>query len=293
MLYGNYLSQQQLNGMVNAIRQTPTGSKLYNQCVNNGIQFVARPNDGDDIIGYFDGYNTIYVETDRIDILAHEMLHGATPQNGNSMQEEKLAFMLGEQVQSELTPGFQPQPEHYWANFVNQNYSSMGIPYDNGIKNDIASLGINMPGSSDPYTMFNPPVATMPSGMPDMSSLYSQSTGYSAPTVPQIPFAGNIFDPMSMMQTPTANYSTPTMPQIPFVGNVFDPMSMMQMPMASTYPTTTNCSGSMPSVGSLYEQMNSYVGNYNNQMSNNGNFLMGLASQMMGFATNLIQGYIG
>lgn len=134
---GNYALQKLLS--------TPTGQKLFQECQQKGVKINFAEDNGDSSMGQFDPKtNTITVENgsleQMIEVLAHEMLHASTPENGNSKQEELAAFLIGERAASEAGVNNNPQGADFYGAHIDKAYA--GLQEDNGISNAISNMGL-------------------------------------------------------------------------------------------------------------------------------------------------------
>lgn len=171
----NPVDQNKLDQMLkNIAEKSPVGKRLLEECQKNGVKFVAKPNDQDGIPAQFDpNSNTIYVETDDIALLTHEMLHGATPENINSKQEELRAFQIGEIVKKQVDPSHEMLDSAFLFNHVNKEYPELSD--DNGIDPLLSELlqgyeGQLSPGGSVAGQPVTAQQTTPPSQRPQQTS---------------------------------------------------------------------------------------------------------------------------
>jgi hypothetical protein len=73
-------------------------------------------------------------DADLVHTLAHELGHAATRGDGDSIAEEKAVDALGQRIQQRVAPG-----KTYELDVAGYK----GLSADNGIRNDLAKLGIN------------------------------------------------------------------------------------------------------------------------------------------------------
>ncbi|MEW5820357.1 MAG: DUF6782 family putative metallopeptidase [Cyanobacteriota bacterium] len=137
------------NGAMEALKRSATGQKLLAEAEKRGVKIQFAADNGDNTMGQYNpNNNTITVESGNIEkmteVLAHELVHATTKDNGNSMQEEKLAFQIGEKVAGEAGVNYNPHDASYWNNHVNKAYS--GLSNDNGIMNALNALGVTADG---------------------------------------------------------------------------------------------------------------------------------------------------
>lgn len=147
--------------VMNTIWNTPTGQKLMQNAADRGVNIQFLPDNGDNVKGLFDPTsNTITVENgtqeEMVETLAHELVHAATPENGNSLNEEYMAFVTGEKVAQEAGINFNPHGNDFWAQHVGSAYGNDGLPNDNGIAGSLANLGIGSPSGIGSGSIFGP-----------------------------------------------------------------------------------------------------------------------------------------
>lgn len=140
------------NGALAALKRSATGQKLLAEAEKRGVKIEFKANNGDSTMGQFNpNNNTVTVENasleQMVETLAHELVHASTKENGNSMQEEKSAFIIGEKVAEEAGVNYNKHDPSYWANHVDRAYS--GLSGDNGILSSLYALGIS-PTGQDP-----------------------------------------------------------------------------------------------------------------------------------------------
>ncbi|MGD9580528.1 MAG: DUF6782 family putative metallopeptidase, partial [Vampirovibrionia bacterium] len=133
------------NGSINTLKKSATGRKLLEEAQRRGVNIQFKADNGDSTMGQYNpNNNTITVEQGNIEkmteVLAHELVHATTKENGNSMNEEKMAFIIGEKVSEEAGVNNTKHSDSYWNNHVNSAYS--GLKNDNGIMNALAALDI-------------------------------------------------------------------------------------------------------------------------------------------------------
>jgi hypothetical protein len=133
------------NATINKLMQSPTGMKLLQEAQNKGVKINFAQNNGDNVLGQYNpNNNTITVENGNmetmVETLAHELVHATTRENGNSMNEETTAFIIGEQVAKEAGVDTNPHNADFWQNHVANSYK--GLAQDNGIMGALNALGI-------------------------------------------------------------------------------------------------------------------------------------------------------
>lgn len=139
-------------GSIAALQRSQTGQRLLAEAERRGVKIEFKPDNGDTTMGQYNpNNNTVTVESGNIEkmveTLAHELVHASTRENGNSMQEEKSAFIIGEKVAEEAGVNYNKHDPSYWANHVDRAYS--GLANDNGILSSLYALGIS-PTGQDP-----------------------------------------------------------------------------------------------------------------------------------------------
>ncbi|MEW5822560.1 MAG: hypothetical protein AB1782_20370 [Cyanobacteriota bacterium] len=137
--------------VMNLVGATPTGSKLLNEAARQGVNIQFLPNNGDNVIGQYDPTsNTVSVEENdletMVEVLSHELVHSTTPGNGNSLEEEYSAFLVGEKVAGEAGVDYNPHSNSFWSDHVKSSYGDQGLVASNGILNDLGMMGIELPG---------------------------------------------------------------------------------------------------------------------------------------------------
>lgn len=139
---------------------SPTAQKLVQEAQNKGVDIEFIGDQGDGVNGYFDpDANKVVISTDPNDIentletLAHECFHASNPENGNSMNEELAAFMIGEKAAIEKGVDFNHMGGQGYQDHVNTAYAGDGLVSDNGVQNALSSLGIDLsPGGTTTET---------------------------------------------------------------------------------------------------------------------------------------------
>jgi predicted Zn-dependent protease len=120
------------------IAQDPEGAKLAQAAQAQGLTLqVGQLPPG--VMGEtLNGTITISTQAmsnkpDLIHTLAHELGHAATPNDGDSLNEEQTVDQLGQRIQQRIAPGptFQLDIGGY-----------RGLPQDNGIRNSLAQIGL-------------------------------------------------------------------------------------------------------------------------------------------------------
>lgn len=132
-------------GAMNALLNSSTGRKLLAEAERRDVKFEFKPDDGDNQKAkYNPNTNTIVVEYGSLEKmtehLGHELVHATTRENGNSMKEEKMAFILGEQVASEAGVNNNPHSNSFWNNHVDKSYKNDRLKEDNGIMGALSFL---------------------------------------------------------------------------------------------------------------------------------------------------------
>lgn len=150
------------NGAMKTLQKSETGRKLLAEAEKRGVKIEFKPDNGDSTMGQYNpNNNTISVENGNIEkmteVLAHELLHATTSENGNSMNEEKMAFIMGEQVAREAGVDYNPHDNNFWNNHVDKAYT--GLKNDNGIMSAINALdlaaGQGTPTNTATNTQYN------------------------------------------------------------------------------------------------------------------------------------------
>ena len=131
-----------LTGPVTQIANDAQGNKLLNGALDAGLRGIEVANLPAGFQGqYLPDLKQIQVApttvggNDIVRTLAHELVHAATPGNGDSLNEENLADKIGTEIQRRLT-GMGP-------GYVLGGNSYNGLPQDNGIGTALRLLGIN------------------------------------------------------------------------------------------------------------------------------------------------------
>lgn len=149
-------------GAMNTLQKSQTGRKLLAEAEKRGVKIEFKPDNGDSTMGQYNpNTNTISVEHGNIEkmteVLGHELLHATTAENGNSMKEEKMAFIMGEQIAQEAGVNKNPHDASYWNNHVDRAYT--GLKNDNGIMSALQALdlaaGQGTPGNAATNNMTN------------------------------------------------------------------------------------------------------------------------------------------
>jgi hypothetical protein len=130
---------------MNTLQQSPTGMKLLQEAQRRGVKINFAANNGDNVLGQYNpNNNSITVESGNletmVETLAHELVHATTRENGNSMNEEVSAFVIGEQVAREAGVDQNPHHADFWKNHVANSYK--GLAQDNGIMGALNALGV-------------------------------------------------------------------------------------------------------------------------------------------------------
>lgn len=130
-----------LQGAVDQIAQDPVGARLIEGANARGLRSVDVQDLGDGIMGmYWPDQNRLAISPqtangpDLVRTLAHELLHAATPEGGDSQREEGLADRIGIEIQQRLT-GLGPG---YTLDTAGYNH----LPLDNGIVQSLRNIGI-------------------------------------------------------------------------------------------------------------------------------------------------------
>lgn len=133
----------QLKPAVTQVAQDPVGNKLLQGAVDGGLNGIQVTNLPAGVFGQFLP-DTKQVQIapgtlqgqDLVRTVAHELVHAATPRDGDSIREEGLADKIGAEVQGRVNgnaPGYVLGGESY-----------NGLPQDNGIVNSLRLLGITI-----------------------------------------------------------------------------------------------------------------------------------------------------
>lgn len=134
-------------GAMNTLMSSATGRTLLADAEKRGVKIEFKPNNGDSQAGkYNPNTKTITVEHNSLEkmteVLGHELVHATTPENGNSMKEEKMAFIMGEKIAKEAGVDNKPHSDAFWNNFVDNKYKSKNLKDDNGIMSALHNLDI-------------------------------------------------------------------------------------------------------------------------------------------------------
>jgi hypothetical protein len=199
--------------VVNTLMRSPTGQKLMEEAQRRGVNIKFAPDNGDNVNGQYDpNTNTVTVELTNletaVETLAHELVHAITPENGNSMNEEYMCFLVGEQVAKEAGVDFNPHHADFWKNHVASSYK--GLAQDNGIANALSSLGLASNGAA------NGPAGALP-GMN-----YAPATAAAAPNANDAAAAANYANPLNAQANPFGEAQN--------LGQQNAPTNMMQNP---------------------------------------------------------------
>ncbi|MEW5822545.1 MAG: DUF6782 family putative metallopeptidase [Cyanobacteriota bacterium] len=150
-------------GCVNTLKKSATGRKLLQEAEKRGVKIEFKPDNGDSKMGQYNpNTNTITVESGNmekmVETLGHELVHATTRENGNSMNEEKSAFIIGEKIAQEAGVNANPHSQQYWANHVDNAYK--GLTQDNGILAKLYALGVDPAVNGTPLNANNTGAAT-------------------------------------------------------------------------------------------------------------------------------------
>lgn len=158
----NYAMNPSYNKAASLLGKSQTGMNLLQEAQRRGINIEFQQNPGNGVMGYFDpNKDTVVVHSNdpekMTETLAHELYHAVTKENGNSMNEELAAFLIGEQVAGEAGVDFNPHTNKFWEDHVNRAYGADGLAQDNGALNSLNQLGIdlNAPAAARNYTNNN------------------------------------------------------------------------------------------------------------------------------------------
>lgn len=135
------------NQVLDTIAKSPTGLKLLQQAQQAGVKINFAPDKGDGVNGFYDpNNNSITVHAKDLETmtetLAHELYHAVTKGNGNSIEEEKAAFAIGEQVAGEAGVDANHRGTAFWDAHVERAYAGDGLARTNGTAAAMAQMGI-------------------------------------------------------------------------------------------------------------------------------------------------------
>jgi len=176
-------------GTMNALMSSSTGRKLLADAERRGVKLEFKP---DKKNAFNPNTNTITIGQDSLEKmtehLGHELVHATTRENGNSMKEEKMAFIIGEQVASEAGVNNNPHSESFWNNHVDKAYKNDGLKADNGImgalsflNNDVAQAAPQQNNDNSLMGVMNSLNTAADQGSPIndlMSALNSANSGF-------------------------------------------------------------------------------------------------------------------
>ena len=130
---------------VTQIAQDPVGNKLLEGAVNGGLAGIQVKDLPAGFFGqYLPGTQEVQIGqgtlqgNDLVRTVAHELVHAATPRDGDSIREEGVADQIGTEVQRRIT-GIEPG-----YTLGGESYNS--LPQDNGVINSLLQLGITFNG---------------------------------------------------------------------------------------------------------------------------------------------------
>jgi hypothetical protein len=152
---------QDLQSALSDISRDPEGQKLLAAAKQKGVQIQMGPPeaaqaDGSIKRGYQQGNNIVINSYDSKEglraTLAHELVHAATQGDGNSMQEETVADVVGNRIARRINgQGTSPQQEKSdyssrsaWVHNPASDYLSDNLPENNGILQSLQGLGIDV-----------------------------------------------------------------------------------------------------------------------------------------------------
>lgn len=187
-------------GCLATLQKSATGRKLLEEAAKRGVKIEFKADNGDSTMGQYNpNNNTITVESGNmekmVETLGHELLHATTNENGNSMQEEKMAFVIGEQIAEEAGVNNVKHDEAFWGNHVNNAYK--GLQNDNGIMNAMNALGVAADEATAAANKANNYAANNAAVAPQLAAATP-----AVPTAPTNPFgatATNNADPTNLM----------------------------------------------------------------------------------------------
>jgi len=147
--------KQRLNTTLAKVAQDPDGAKLLKAAEANGYTIEvgdptkagSQDHDADSVNGVtLPDQKKIIINPNAPDFdktVVHELVHAATPTDGNSKTEEGMADVIGYRVSSRMDGRQMPGSEQqiFSAKANSSSYSS--LQSDNGIINDLNKLGIS------------------------------------------------------------------------------------------------------------------------------------------------------
>jgi hypothetical protein len=246
---------------MNTLKKSPTGQKLLAEAQKRGVKIQFAENNGDRVNGQYNpNNNTITVEKNNIETmvetLAHELVHAVTPENGNSKNEEFMAFKIGEQVAEEAGVNFNKHHDDFWKNHVASSYGN--LKQDNGI---MAALGNLDKAASANYTGFNnaPQAANAGNGGNNGTDVYN----IAKQAAQGVPLAAAQANPYNA----AANAAQQAAPQIqnPMMGGM-QGQDMMQQLMAFIMQFIMQLF-----MGQMMNMMKDQTNNQDNPFNNNNN----------------------
>lgn len=147
--------KQRLNTTLAKVAQDPDGAKLLKAAEANGYTIeVGDPTKGGSQEHDADSVNGVTLPDQKKIIISpnapdfnktvvHELLHAATPTDGNSKTEEGMADVIGYRVSSRMDGTQMPNTEQQIFNTKANSSSYSGLQGDNGIINSLNKLGIS------------------------------------------------------------------------------------------------------------------------------------------------------
>jgi hypothetical protein len=181
--------------VINVLQKSPTGAKLLAEAQKKGVKINLGANLGANVNGQYDPKNnTISVKNGdletMVETLAHELVHATTPENGNSMNEEKTAFLIGEQVAAEAGVDNNHRGAAFWNQHVEKSYS--GLAKDNGIMGALNALGIAANDvKNNPNGIAGAQYAAAPAGNDPFTTAMNQAAGIAAGQANPVQAAAN------------------------------------------------------------------------------------------------------
>lgn len=137
-----------LQSLINQLATDPVGRLELALAKKNGVQIQYTSTGDPNILGdYQPSTNTITINpsgTTQLKTLAHELVHAATPSDGDSILEEGIANIVGTQVAARIQGTVAPDPNQVLQQTI-PIYQNAGLPNDNTIVQDLAALRIIVP----------------------------------------------------------------------------------------------------------------------------------------------------
>lgn len=142
----NSRGNAQLQNSLDKIENDPVGSVLLAKARENGVKIRVGDTGGSNILGLFNpNTNEIVVrDPNNIKTIVHELGHAATPQDGNSQEEEGIVEAIGRDVVSRIETG-RSLSNNELQQIANQKRTLYReLNRSNDIKNSLANLGISV-----------------------------------------------------------------------------------------------------------------------------------------------------